>query len=142
MNLRNVNPYVESAFADWQKAHRLLPSTGREAAPLPLAGAQPPLAGTSSFGMSGVNAHALFEMPTPSTDQEHGAGLPTVQRQRHWALAPVYHLAARALPSSGGRCSFLTDLAAPELAYLRDHQASRGVAKRACALDATCVHGR
>jgi hypothetical protein len=121
---------VESSFGDWQKAHRLAPNATREAAPLPLPSAQQ-LAGTSSFGMSGVNAHALFEAVSARPDggsssrQDHGAGLATLQRKRHWGLAPVYYLADRVLPAGGrqaGRCSSLVNLSKPELAYLWDHQ--------------------
>ena len=131
LNLRNINPYVESSFADWQKAHRLAPNATREAAPLPLPSAQQ-LAGTSSFGMSRVNAHALFEAVPAGTaggsSQDHGAGLATLQRKRHWGLAPVYYLADRVLPAGGrqaGRCSSLVNLSKPELAYLWDHQVRR-----------------
>ena len=124
-----MNPYVESTFADWVKGHRLAPNASRETAPLPLPAVQQ-LAGTSSFGMSGVNAHALFEA-APATDQDHGAGLATLRRQRHWGLAPALYLADRALPGGGrgGRqarpavvCSLLCNLSKPELAYLWHHQ--------------------
>lgn len=136
MHLRNTNPYVESSFGDWQKAHCLAPRAPRAAGPLPLtAAADPelgPLAGTSSFGMSGVNAHGLFEAlpPRAGPRDEHGApafGQAALRRERHWGLAPVFCLADRALPAaSEGRCSMLVDLAKPALAFLWDHQARRG----------------
>ena len=57
LHLRNVNPYVESAVGDWV-------GNGRRVVELPRqlhGGLQPGLAGTSSFGMSGVNAHMLVD---------------------------------------------------------------------------------
>lgn len=132
MHLRNVNPYVESAFADWRKAHRLAPNASREPGPLPLPG-EHQLAGTSSFGMSGVNAHALFGMSQPPASLECGTpGLVAMQRERHWDLSPALYLAARVLPSGSTRCTFLIDLAQPDLAYLCDHQVRSGTK---CGLD-------
>ena len=125
LNLRNINPYVESTFSGWTKSHSLAASAPRTAAPLQLLGPTQ-LAGTSSFGMSGVNAHALFEaepLGGGAAHREHGAALAGLRRERHWGLAPVYYLAHRALPGRE-RCSMLCNLARPELAFLWDHQAS------------------
>lgn len=58
LHLRDMNPFVGTTFGDWPRRHGLLASIPRQLAPAPL---HQPLAGTSAFGMSGVNAHAIFE---------------------------------------------------------------------------------
>lgn len=130
LHLRTINPYVESTFADWRKAHALAANASRQGAPLPLLGPgdNSSLAGTSSFGMSGVNAHALLEAASEVT-QPPDAQQPVLRQQRHWALVPALYLAeSAALAGSStrpARCSFTTSLTSPELAYLGDHQVTR-----------------
>ena len=57
MNLRDVNPYVASALADWSKGAPI-PSAPRQLGPMPDC-SPARAAGTSSFGMSGTNAYAV-----------------------------------------------------------------------------------
>lgn len=88
-------------------------------------------AGTSSFGMSGVNAHAIFLAPSaesPMTDEcdAESAGRLTWRCARHWA-APVEHRLLRGFSAggssaAGGACMFQADLSASALAFLHDHQ--------------------
>ena len=59
---RAINPYVANSFAGWAVPHRLPIQPG------PVA---PANAGTSSFGMSGVNAHAII---TPQATEALAAG--------------------------------------------------------------------
>ena len=90
----------------------------------------PAAAGTSSFGMSGINAHAIFSAPVAALGTaesslftaESPSGL-VWQRARHWP-APAAHRLLRsfAREATGGTCVFSTDLSAPNLAYLHDHQ--------------------
>jgi acyl transferase domain-containing protein len=56
MHLRTVNPYVESALSGWGDSSRLAAHIPRQTAPHMSAN----VSGTSSFGMSGVNAHAML----------------------------------------------------------------------------------
>jgi hypothetical protein len=82
-------------------------------------------AGTSSFGMSGVNAHAIFAPGKAS----HAAQSPLApawqhQRQRYWAIPEPHHLLGPLKSSASGKapgCAFALDLCKPELAYLGDH---------------------
>lgn len=57
MHLRNLNPYVATALEDWDHQSVSHPSAPRQAEIVADAKA---IAGTSSFGMSGVNAHVLL----------------------------------------------------------------------------------
>ena len=51
---RSINPYVANSFSGWAVPHRL---------PIQSAPTAAANAGTSSFGMSGVNAHAIITAP-------------------------------------------------------------------------------
>ena len=84
-------------------------------------------AGTSSFGMSGVNAHALFSAPdlVPGDPSDESSKFPALTwcAERHW-VGPAAHRLLRSFSwgAAGGTCSFSVDLSAPNLAYLLDHQ--------------------
>ncbi len=74
-HLRNLNPYVGAALGDWEKRAGSKPRLPLQVAPqpdyLPVTGSGA-AAGTSSFGMSGVNAHmivSLINPPQPSRAQ-------------------------------------------------------------------------
>ena len=64
MPLRSLNPYVSTALAEWARTPGLRPAVPRQTAPAsqwePRAAA-----GTSSFGMSGTNAHMLAAVAQP-----------------------------------------------------------------------------
>lgn len=65
LNCRNLNTYVSAALSDWGKQCALAARVPRQLAPATAASAA--AAGTSSFGMSGTNAHLLVSVPfTPS----------------------------------------------------------------------------
>jgi len=99
MHLRGMNPYVTAALEDWRKSARLQPRI-----PLQPSGGNFGLSqaagggggsdggravGTSSFGMSGVNAHALLSR---ASGEHHSTGAEPSQARRsqhHIAEADV-----------------------------------------------------
>ena len=64
LNLRSLNPYVANALADWSKGSDLKATVPRMAT-ASSAWRPDALAGASSFGMGGTNAHLLTSVPTP-----------------------------------------------------------------------------
>lgn len=84
------------------------------------------LAGTSSFGMSGVNAHALLEAPSEQSQADAADGL-AWRRERTWPAPPRMALLAACAPSTmagSATVTIVADLVSPRLAYLHDHQVS------------------
>jgi hypothetical protein len=83
------------------------------------------IVGTSSFGMSGVNAHAIFGQIHPSAEGG-GTAKPAAQllRQRFWPFPWPQKMAVR-VGCTPGRALFVADLRAAELAYLSDHKVCR-----------------
>jgi len=113
LHLTTVNPHVADAWADWWAAGAPRPSVARSRAPAPTAA---PLAAASSFGMSGVNAHALLRV-APNVGTVFGASRPMP-----WARATLAAAACAAhLASSFASTRFATPLASPPLAHLWDH---------------------
>lgn len=89
MHSRNLNPYVASAFQEWLSVQQnVLPLVPKECAVW--AAAPSSLAACSSFGMSGVNAHAL--MSSPSTNDVLEKIETTWQRQHRWPYPPFHHM--------------------------------------------------
>ncbi|CAL8465609.1 g5145 [Coccomyxa elongata] len=131
VNLRSVNPYVTAALSDWRSLRRIAAHAPRQLAPgslLKVDGLSSQVAaGTSSFGMSGVNAHALFSAPDlapgDSSDESSKSPALTWRAERHW-VAPAVQRLLRSFSwgAGGGTCSFSVDLSAPHLTYLLDHQ--------------------
>ena len=88
-----------------------------------LSSARPATAtGTSSFGMSGVNAHAIFAPPaTGSAAGERVAGGHFVRHQ-HWPVVTARHLLGPARAGGRGQLVFACSLRSQELSYLWDHK--------------------
>ena len=83
-------------------------------------------AGTSSFGMSGVNCHAIISGPAaPSSASSSAAEKQlTWQRQRLWGTPPAHPLLSQALlpAASNGVVELVCKLDRPGLAFLWDHR--------------------
>ena len=126
LHLRNVNAYVSAALEDWRKNARLearvplQPGSGLLSFSCEPRSANA-LAGTSSFGLSGVNAHAIFAAPESAS--------PTSQlqpsfytRQRFWCIPSARLLLSGAQTHGSGMLMFSCDLRSQALSYLWDHQ--------------------
>lgn len=133
MHLRDINPYVTSALADWtrQRGGRNAGAAApRQRGPAPiLAGRSSMLTGTSSFGMSGVNAHAIFASAAATSRQTTSGtdshSLPLAWKlQRMFTLAPAHALVKATFFPVGGRgtAQFTCELSDASLTYLWDHQ--------------------
>ena len=132
VGLREVNPYVAAALGDWHSRHSLPAVLPRQQAPMAAAAAAARRAtsGTSSFGMTGVNAHMLLALPSQPgpvvLGPEAAASLPW-QRQRHWPLPaphPLLTFAAISSQQAGPAVTFSARLSTPAAVYLRDHYIS------------------
>ena len=80
IHTRNLNPYISSAFQQWH-GYNTVPFVART--PASWHAATLSMAGCSSFGMTGVNAHALF---SAIPFQFHCSYLLIWHRQREWPV--------------------------------------------------------
>lgn len=93
MHGRSLNPYVSSAFDEWRSTHQnVMPLVAKEVATWPFA--PNTLSGCSSFGMSGVNAHALYSAALPQDSEE--ISLSWLHR-RHWPVLVNHQFLVTAL---------------------------------------------
>lgn len=122
MHMRQLNAHVEAALRDWMRSRGA--SIPRQNAPAVTNAAS---AGTSSFGMSGINAHLVL---AAAGDAEHSSAsqLPAAipwQRSRCWPLHQAHGLLQWALKASNGALQLACSPAMARLACLRGFQVSR-----------------
>lgn len=125
VNLRSTNPYVEAALSSWRvAADRPLASLPRQAGPSP-SSVLFPVAGTSSFGMSGVNAHAFV---SSSASRERCMQTSPIRpqlwhRSRTWPAPPPITLLAHVRQQrSQGKLLLTGEIRLANLSYLWDHR--------------------
>ena len=144
LNLRHLNPYVEAAFGDWGSRGGISAMVPRQLMPGPHLPAhdslhakdrhEDPTAGTSSFGMSGVNAHMIMTSPStphPATgtpeagSMKHSQGA-AFQRTRVWGAPRAHTMLAKFTmqPAIGAQADAVLQgrLDAPRLAFLWEHE--------------------
>jgi hypothetical protein len=125
MHLSSMNPYVEAALGDWQKSSGLAAAIPRQQQAAPHAAS---LAGTSSFGMSGVNAHVIVAAPSEQELRSEPAGSAgstgkqLLCSQRLWPLHQVHPMLLSALALPQQAAMFSCSLSRPALSYLWQQQ--------------------
>ena len=131
MHLREMNPYVTSALADWTKKRGGFgagAAAPRQRAPAPvLSGDSSMLTGTSSFGMSGVNAHAIFASAAAVVEKASKSPIRLAWKlQRMFTMPPAHALMKTTLlprnTIGSGVAHFSCDLSDASLTYLWEHQ--------------------
>ena len=126
---RNLNPHVAAGLASSATSGGVAFAATRSAlAPFaPVPGVQGVIAGASSFGMSGVNAHCIVRVTSPPHDR--GGRVLVADAGRFWCAsgARVTALLDSARIVSAATATFRCHLGAPRLAYA-DHHRIDGVA--------------
>ena len=120
MHLRVINPYVASSLSDFlQKG--LLQHIPRENGPLINNSSFSFLAGTSSFGMGGTNAHSVLDTCPSEAHQQQERG-DCFERHRLWPSPPQSHIINSAKRSATGQVKFQIGILKQTLKFLFDHQ--------------------
>lgn len=120
MHLRNVNPYVGNEFENWGSHRGLGAAVPRQTAGVWHGGVDA-LAGTSSFGMSGVNAYAAISVPEIHswhfTENVQRAAL---QRKRVWPMPKLTTVLHRVVANRQGKILYECNLHQANLAFVHE----------------------
>lgn len=115
IHVRTVNQYVSHILSTKRSLHASVP---RQASPYVQTISGQRTFASSSFGMSGVNAHAICEASS-HTWQEPGMSHFLFYKKRCWPHPAMGSLMDRFIASSR---SFSVVLESPSLSWLKDHQ--------------------
>lgn len=118
MHLQNINRYVDDALSDWQRNNHDTAGLPRQLQQAAIHKAF--VAGTSSFGMSGVNAFVLTQ-PIMDCTQLQGSCQSQLQRSKIWPTSTTAHALLGCCISSQPKILFSCHLTEPSLNYLKDH---------------------
>ena len=119
MHLRSINPYVAAALGDWTKADPAAAAVPRQMQALPQSSPSQSFVGNSSFGMSGVNAHAIVQsasLPAVSSGDVDAILL----RQRSWPLPERHAILHAAGLTTSQKATAVCNLSRAALASIWD----------------------
>lgn len=113
LRYRNINPYVESSLRNWDIACRI---------PIQTASSVCEYSGTSSFGMSGVNSHAIVKRKHANNLQKTYA-VSWLGYDMRSGIVPVGHalVSTVGLSLTQRAVSFTCNMTKGNVAYLWDH---------------------
>lgn len=114
LTLRDVNPYVASAIDRCEGRKASIPR-------ISAAMASAELAGTSSFGMSGINAHIVLSAECGNRGTDFANQTPVWLRRQYWPIPITASHRGQSLIMVGRDALFLTDLRAGSMAFMSDH---------------------
>lgn len=115
IHVRTVTQYVSNIFSTNRSLNASIP---REPSPYVQTISGQRTFGSSSFGMSGVNAHVICEVTTHSWYEPLKSHL-QFRKRRYWPHPDIGFLMDRFIASSR---SFSVELERPSLSWLKDHQ--------------------
>ena len=123
MCLRSVNPYVTSALEQFETVTAAFAPREKASVPSPfssLAGGKD-VSGTSSFGMSGVNAHVLLSSALYPDANSTTPEKRTWRYQTYWPIPKSHIFFSRIVGTGNHDIKLEASINTPSFSHLRDH---------------------